>query len=94
LGNEERVFIPHRHVTAYMVFRSETVTGKTGRWTIRNVRSGDILGEIRWYGAWRQYTFMPVSGTVFNVGCMEDITRFIKERMQERKEDRVASVRG
>lgn len=49
-------------------------------------KNGDAyLGEVGWYGPWRQYCFFPASDTIFNKGCMEDICHFIQQLMDERK---------
>jgi len=44
-----------------------------------------LLGEIRWYGCWRQYCFYPSYGTIFNRTCMDDIIEQINILMDERK---------
>lgn len=41
--------------------------------TVRNRRSGDELGKLKWYGAWRQYCFFPAPQAIFNVTCMARI---------------------
>lgn len=51
---------------------------KTKRWRILSRKHGTHLGEIRWYGAWRQYTFNPAPATVFNAECLEDIAAFLR----------------
>ena len=53
-------------------------SGKTSIWKVLNKNTQAILGEIRWYASWRQYTFMPEKGTIFSVGCLDDIKKFIK----------------
>lgn len=58
---------------------------KTKVWAVRSKRHGNVLGFIRWYGAWRQYTFWPSEGTIWNPQCMADIQTFINGRMAERK---------
>ena len=58
---------------------------KTSIWHCRNDRSDDLLGEIKWYGPWRQYCFYPVPETIFNVGCLEDINHFIGQLKAERE---------
>lgn len=40
---------------------------------VRSVSSDVILGTIRWFGRWRQYTFWPDGGTTFNPACMKQI---------------------
>lgn len=47
-------------------------------------RSGTVLGEIAWYGRWRQFCFYPAEDTVFNVGCLDDIEDMIAELHAER----------
>ena len=38
--------------------------------------SDQFLGDIRWYGPWRQYTYNVYSEAqlTFNNGCLQDIT--------------------
>lgn len=58
---------------------------KTGIWQVCSRSSGAILGRIKWYGAWRQFCFFPEPLTIFNTGCMDDISEFIAERMEARR---------
>lgn len=58
---------------------------KTKVVVVRAARSSEILGEIRWFGRWRQYTFQPERGTVFNRGCMLTIIDYIDQLMKERR---------
>ena len=44
-----------------------------------------VLGEIRWYGAWRKYAFFPMENTVYESDCLHDIAEFLKVLMKERK---------
>lgn len=48
---------------------------KTRIVNVLNRRSRDVLGQIRWYGSWRQYCFFPSEATIFNPTCMARITR-------------------
>jgi len=50
---------------------------KTELWECRNNRSGDVLGIVKWYGAWRQYCFFPNRNTIFNIGCLHTTADFI-----------------
>lgn len=59
--------------------------GKTKRIVVLSKRHGNILGEIRWYGAWRQYTFWPDLKTIWNTQCLEDVQSCIRALMGERK---------
>ena len=49
---------------------------KTHIWAVRS-KNGGILGEIYWYGPWRQYNFNPRPDTTFSSGCLNDIATFI-----------------
>lgn len=48
-------------------------TGKTAIYAVDSAHHGDRLGEIRWYGPWRQYCFYPKAGCVFNHDCLRYI---------------------
>lgn len=49
-------------------------------------KEGDLdLGTIKWYSAWRCYAFYPEANTIFEKDCLQDITDFIKNLMEERK---------
>lgn len=51
---------------------------------VRSRSIGAVLGEIRWFGRWRQFCFYPEPMTVFNAGCMSEIQKVIRELMAER----------
>lgn len=53
---------------------------------VRNT-SRQHLGTIRWYGAWRQYTFSPTQEAelVFNNGCLGDIVNVLNDLNSEHK---------
>lgn len=55
---------------------------KTKIWRVDSIH-GDLLGEVLWFGRWRCYTFHPAAATIFNSGCLDDISMFA--RMQTRE---------
>jgi len=63
----------------YIHFVKTAEKPKTTVWSCRNNRSGEELGEVKWYGPWRQYCFHPHDFTVFNVGCLKDVCDFIEQ---------------
>lgn len=69
----------------YMEFDKVGDTGKTEIWNILSKSSGFILGQIKWYGPWRQYCFYPSPYCVFNNTCMSDVQKFIKNLMEDRR---------
>lgn len=63
----------------YLTFHPYTVEGrKTPIITIRSKLHGVVLGEIKWYGRWRQHAFFPAPGTIWNPDCLSEITDYIK----------------
>lgn len=69
----------------YIYFEEIETARKTQTWWVKNKRSEIVLGEIKWYGPWRQYCFFPSSLTIFNRDCLSTIDGFITDRMDERK---------
>lgn len=61
----------------YIHFVKISQKAKTSVWACCNNHSHAELGQIKWYGPWRQYCFFPEMDCVFNVSCMNDINHFI-----------------
>ncbi|HZN48467.1 MAG TPA: hypothetical protein VFB71_12650 [Ramlibacter sp.] len=57
----------------------------TFRWGVRNKESGDLLGEVAWFGRWRRYCFHPRERTVFEQDCLREIATFCEERTKEHR---------
>lgn len=49
---------------------------KTKIWTVRNTVARVNLGDVRWFGRWRQYAFFPGAELVFEKTCMRTIADF------------------
>jgi len=70
----------------FLRFVDITPSGRKTKVTdIYSVHHGNALGQISWYGAWRQYCFKPNSGTIWNTACLETVNANIKMLMDERK---------
>lgn len=52
-------------------------TGKTFRWRVRNIRSDEICGVIKWHGAFRSYCFFPPDGFLYDHSCLQVIADFL-----------------
>ncbi len=63
-------------------------SGKTLVVSVESRRHGDVLGEIKWFGRWRQYALYPSAGTIWNPDCLDEISAEIRRMMQERFEAR------
>lgn len=69
----------------HFVLRERKPGIKTDSWDIVNNKSNDVIGTIKWYGAWRQYCFYTMGGCIFNTGCLKNIDTFINKAMHEWK---------
>jgi len=49
------------------------------RFSVRNNKSREQLGLVRWYGQWRRYCFFPEPCCVFNADCLSDIREFMAQ---------------
>lgn len=73
-------------MSKYISFEQVPFKGKTKRFEIISKSSGDILGRVSWYGAWRQYVFSPSFETIWNKDCLKDIQDFLIKLMQEKND--------
>lgn len=65
---------------------SDQYKKKTKTFEVKNKTNGSYLGQVSWAGGWRKYTFTtPHSSLMFDTGCLDHISSFIKELMGERK---------
>ena len=46
----------------------------------------DLLGIIKFSGAWRQYVFYPDKDTVWSAGCLNEIISFCQNMTQKWRE--------
>lgn len=65
-------------ISKYLEFNIIGLKSKTKVIAVGSKRSGHTLGIIKWYNKWRQYTFFPEFGTVFNRECLYDIALYIR----------------
>ncbi len=61
----------------------DEVFNKRPVYTIFNKKSGEEIGHLTWYAAWRQYVFSSWEGIVFNNGCLKDILDFMDNHTQK-----------
>jgi hypothetical protein len=69
-----------RKITEYEYIQIEEIEQrgkKTSVFPIFSKSSGEHLGTIKWYGPWRQYCFYPLDETIWNDGCLKDVTAFL-----------------
>jgi hypothetical protein len=54
-----------------------TPGSKTRRFAVISRHSQALLGYVKWFNRWRQYTFQPLNA-VFNDGCLEEVADFVR----------------
>jgi hypothetical protein len=64
---------------------------KTYRWFVYSLK-WVVLGEIKWFGRFRQYAFFPANDTVFNPACLRDIAYFCDLQTKGHREGRVVKL--
>lgn len=65
--------------------------GKTRSWAIYTAGDqGTILGEVRWYSAWRRYAFYPHQNTVYERDCLRALADFCDDKTRAHSEERRA----
>jgi hypothetical protein len=73
----------------YLKFHLVKQGKKTQVWHVYSKNHGTVLGEIKWFGRWRQYTFFPAAETVWNPECLRDVCDFIKNLMDDWRKGKV-----
>jgi hypothetical protein len=66
----------------------QSESGKTSIWRVVSTSAiGVLLGEVRWYGPWRKYSFFPNQhlALVFEKDCLRDIADFTEAETNARK---------
>lgn len=72
-------------MSKYLEFKEIPYDGKTKKFEVTSTKHDSLLGEIKWFGRWRQYGFFPELDTVWNKDCLKTIQDFLQKLMDERK---------
>ena len=59
---------------------------KTKTFVVKNRELNEVIGVIKWHGAWRQYCFFTEGSMLFCKSCLSDISDFIQRLMDDRKQ--------
>ena len=72
-------------------FAGKSDSGKTSVWAVANISEQLKLGEIRWFGRWREYCFFPEpsQALVFSKGCLQDVAEFIASQMKTHRDSMI-----
>lgn len=60
----------------------------TKLWHVYSVQGGDWLGAVKWYPAWRRYTYQPAGPQVLDAACLTEIATFVGSATEQRKAER------
>jgi hypothetical protein len=63
----------------------ESPSPKTYRWAVINIRTGETVGVVRWWGAWWKYCYFPIDGTLYDADCLRMISDFVDTQMRHRR---------
>lgn len=72
---------------SYLAFKNvgNSPSGKTCIWEVISTQRQDVLGEIKWFGRWHQYTFFPICDTIWNDDCLIEISAFLTKVTAEHR---------
>ena len=60
---------------------AEKQNPKTSVWNVvakgEAKKGGIVLGQIKWFGRWRKYSFFPFCDTIYESDCLQNITDFL-----------------
>ena len=79
---------------AWVAFEWEMRLGwKTALWRVVSL-NGDHLGEVKWFGRWRQYAFYPTQSTmtIHNPVCLRQIADFCEEQTIAHRDGKTEKV--
>ena len=71
--------------TEYLTFTRTQVQGRKTDIVFVRKRDWTQLGQIKWFGRWRQFCFFPEPETTFNRKCLSEIDVEIEALMAERR---------
>lgn len=58
-----------------------------GSWMVCTKRVDQMLGQVEWHAKWRQFEFVPATGTAFTHDCLAAMAEFLTARTAERLAD-------
>lgn len=65
--------------------KDDSYKGKTERYKVYSLYDETLLGEIKWYGSWRQYVLFAEPECIWSWDCLVEVSNFIKNLMEKRK---------
>jgi hypothetical protein len=81
-------------MTTFLVFTVDEQASKGKRTkviSVLNRNGGYILGTIKWWAPWRQYTFWPEPCMIFNRNCLNEIADYCKKLTDDHRAKAVSA---
>lgn len=72
----------------YLNFKDEgkvNKLAKTRKFSVHSRHNGSMLGYVKYFVQWRQYTFFPFNA-VFDKKCLREIADFCEKKTTEQRE--------
>jgi hypothetical protein len=66
----------------YLLFQDKgpvSPGAKTRRFTVNSIKDYSFLGDIIWFVRWKCYVFIPISSSIFNSTCLNELAVFCKD---------------
>jgi hypothetical protein len=66
----------------YLLFQDKgpvSPGAKTRRFIVNSVKDFSFLGDIIWFVRWKCYVFIPISSSIFNSTCLNELAVFCKD---------------
>lgn len=74
--------------TSYLTFHERECKTKTKVFEIINIKNYSV-GFIKWFGAFRKYSFEPNEDTIWDSNCLLEVVDFIDKLMLEHKLEKI-----
>jgi len=74
------------HDGQWLRFNPRRVPGrKTPIYDVLTKQEGNKIGEIRYWGAWRAFVFVPGFHTIYETTCLRDLATFCERQTAEHR---------
>jgi protein tyrosine phosphatase len=73
---------------SHLSFERLATKNKTAVEAVVSVRTGEEIGLVKWYSPWRRFAFFPNEKTVWDAGCLKEVSEEIAYLERVRARDR------
>ena len=69
--------IEPKPTSEFLNFEETVHFTKTDVVSVLEKRTGELLGEIKWFGPWRHYVFFPAPNCAWSDRCLSDLSKYV-----------------